>query len=154
MSKVSIIGAGFVGSYIVGEHGDSEVPLWSLTNIAGIGLEDYCNLNNIPPLNREKIFNQVKNAGYNIIAKKGATYYAVSMAVKRICEALLRDEHSVLTVSGLINGNYGITDTCLSSRYFLGLDSIISLLGYKWLNEKAAHLRQPLACERYSKKIF
>lgn len=112
-----------IHAYVVGEHGDSEVPLWSLTNIAGIGLEDFCMLNGINLPDKASIFNQVRTAAYQIIQRKGATYYAVSYGVKRICEAILRDERSVLTISGLIDGYYGIEKTCLS------LPSIISRKG-------------------------
>ncbi|MFZ5597604.1 MAG: L-lactate dehydrogenase [Bacillota bacterium] len=103
-----------IHAYVVGEHGDSEVPLWSLANIAGIGVEDFCHMHGVPCLERNEISNQVKRAAYEIIEKKGATYYAIGLAVRRICESIIRDENSILTVSGLLNGEYGIKDVCLS----------------------------------------
>lgn len=103
-----------VHAYVVGEHGDSEVLLWSLANIAGTGIEEFCALKGIPFLNREEVDYRVRNAAYEIISRKGATYYAISLAVRRICESILRDEHSILTVSGLVDGAYGIDNCCLS----------------------------------------
>jgi L-lactate dehydrogenase len=105
-----------VHAYIVGEHGDTEVPAWSLTNIAGIPMDSYCAdckgcENNI---SKYSIFQDVKNAAYNIIDRKGATYYAVALAIKRIVEAIVRNENSILTVSSLLDGQYGLNDICLS----------------------------------------
>jgi len=103
-----------IHAYVVGEHGDSEVLLWSLANIAGTGLDSFCELAGLPPVSRPEVDNRVRNAGYEIISRKGATYYAVSLAVKRICESIIRDENSILTVTGLIDGAYGVSGCCLS----------------------------------------
>ncbi len=104
-----------IHAYILGEHGDTEVPTWSLTNIAGMTMDEYCDYcGHCQGYSRESIYQDVKNSAYHIIEKKGATYYAVALAVKRIVECILRDEHSILTVSSLINGQYGINDVCLS----------------------------------------
>ncbi len=105
-----------VHAYIIGEHGDTEVAAWSITNIAGIPMDEYCkrcqNCNDM--FYRHEVFNKVKNAAYEIIDKKGATYFAVALAVRRIVEAIVRDENSILTVSSFMNGQYGISDICLS----------------------------------------
>lgn len=103
-----------IHAYVVGEHGDSEVPLWSLANIAGIRVEDFCCMHGVPCLDRKVISDQVRRAGYEIIERKGATYYAIGLAVRRICESIIRDENSILTVSGLLDGEYGLRDICLS----------------------------------------
>ncbi|HEX9061569.1 MAG TPA: L-lactate dehydrogenase [Clostridia bacterium] len=105
-----------VHSYIIGEHGDTEVATWSLTNIAGMSMEEYCNFCRSceTGISRYNIYEDVKNAAYEIIERKGATYYAVALAVRRIVEAIVRDENSILTVSCLLNGEYGINDVCLS----------------------------------------
>jgi len=103
-----------IHAYIVGEHGDSEVPLWSLANIAGVKIDEFCSLRGMPPVNKEEITEKVRRAAYEIISRKGATYYAIGLVVKRICESILRNEHSILTVSGLVNGFYGIDGCCLS----------------------------------------
>ncbi|MBC9783928.1 L-lactate dehydrogenase [Heliobacterium chlorum] len=102
-----------VHAYIVGEHGDTEVPLWSLANIGGADLH-HIDFFGKAPLDRQAIFDDVKNAAYQIIERKGATFYGIALAVRRICETILRDEHSVLTVSSRIDGLYGIKDVCLS----------------------------------------
>jgi L-lactate dehydrogenase len=100
-----------IHAYIVGEHGDSEVPLWSSANVAGMSLDDFCALKGIKPADRQDIARRVRMAADEIIRRKGATYYAIALAVKRICEAVLRDENSILTVSGMVNG---ISECCLS----------------------------------------
>lgn len=105
-----------VHAYIIGEHGDTEVPAWSLTNIAGIPMEKYCEscIYCYDGISKLEIFNNVKNSAYEIIKRKNATYYAVALAVRRIVEAIVRDENSILTVSSLMEGNYGLTEVCLS----------------------------------------
>lgn len=104
-----------VHSYVIGEHGDSEVALWSTANIGGLPMEEYCaQCKNCSGQNKEEIAKAVRDAAYKIIDKKGATFYAVALAVKRIVECVLRDEHSILTISSLMNGEYGIEDVCIS----------------------------------------
>ncbi len=105
-----------VHAYIIGEHGDSEVPVWSGAFIGGTRLLDYCPFcrQSCEPGARERIFQQVVDAAYEIIERKGATYYGVAPAMVRICGAILRDERSILTVSTLIEGQYGVEDVCLS----------------------------------------
>lgn len=105
-----------IHAYVLGEHGDTEVLTWSLTNIAGIGLEEFCAESNSckSSINREEISNDVVKAAYKIIQKKGATYYAVALAVRRIVEALVRDESSILTISSYLEGQYGLENLCLS----------------------------------------
>ncbi len=103
-----------IHAYVVGEHGDSEVLLWSLAYTAGTDIDQYCRLAGIPPVSHQEVDKQVRNAGCEIISRKGATYYAISLAVKRICESIIRDENTILSVSGLIDGIYGIKDCCLS----------------------------------------
>lgn len=107
-----------VHAYILGEHGDSEFPVWSGTTIGTMPLEEYCaDCDNI---DKDAIFNDVKNAAYSIIEKKGATYYAVALAVKRIVECILRDENSILTVSTCIDGEYGLDGLCISVPTVVG----------------------------------
>lgn len=105
-----------VHTYVLGEHGDTEVAAFSLTTIAGMGVDDFCKscgkcLNHT---NMDQIAIDVKNAAYEIIDKKGATYYAVALAVDRIVDSILRNENSILTVSSLLEDKYGINDVCLS----------------------------------------
>ncbi|HUO60569.1 MAG TPA: L-lactate dehydrogenase [Candidatus Acidoferrales bacterium] len=105
-----------VHGFIIGEHGDSEVPVWSLTNIAGMNLRDYSARQNIPHDDEilKDIFQQTRDAAYKIIDCKGATYYAVASGLVKIVEAILRDQSTVLSVSSLLHGEYGIQDVCLS----------------------------------------
>lgn len=106
-----------VHAYIIGEHGDTELPVWSHANIGGMVLSKYCPTCK-KDCNREReldaIFKKVKTAAYEIIKSKGATYYAIALALVRIVEAILRDENSVLPVSTLIEDYYGVDDVCLS----------------------------------------
>ncbi len=105
-----------VHAYIIGEHGDTEVPTWSLASIAGIPMDAYCK--ECKSCDDESFkrdtFDKVKNAAYEIIDRKTATYYAVALAVRRIVEAIVRNENSILTVSSLFEGEYGLNDICLS----------------------------------------
>ncbi len=118
-----------IHTYILGEHGDSEVAAWSLTNIAGIKMDEFCRYcSKCDGHSKEEIYEKVKNAAYNIIERKGATYYAVAMGVKRIVECILRNEHSILTVSSLINNLYGINDICLSLPTIVTEKGILKIL--------------------------
>ncbi|MGA1825148.1 MAG: L-lactate dehydrogenase [bacterium] len=108
-----------IHAYIIGEHGDTELPVWSGANIGGMLFKKYCpmcpeNTSCMPGKQLGSIFEQVKDAAYKIIKSKGSTYYAIALALVRITEAILRDENSILPVSTLINDYYGISDICLS----------------------------------------
>ncbi|MDQ3702226.1 MAG: L-lactate dehydrogenase [Chloroflexota bacterium] len=105
-----------VHAHIIGEHGDSEVPVWSLANIAGMHLPDFCAAQGLPHdgAAMAEIFRQTRDAAYHIIERKGATFYAVAAGLMRIVEAILRDQRTVLSVSSLIEGPYGLSDVCLS----------------------------------------
>ena len=114
-----------IHGYILGEHGDSEFAAWSSANISGSHIDLYCD--DIKDLScKEKIFNDVKNSAYEIINKKGATYYAIALAVKRIVEAIVRDEKSILTVSSILNGEYGISDVALSLPTIIDKNGIVT----------------------------
>jgi L-lactate dehydrogenase len=105
-----------VHGYIIGEHGDSEVPVWSLANIAGMRLPVFCQQNNFTCQDQvlDDIFQQTRDAAYQIIQRKGATYYAIAVGLTKIAEAIIRDQNTVLSVSSLINDYYGIQDVCFS----------------------------------------
>jgi L-lactate dehydrogenase len=111
-----------VHAYVVGEHGDSEVPVWSLANVAGMRLDEYCRREecDIGDAVRERISHQVRDAAYEVIERKGATYYAVAVALVRIVESILRDQHTVLSVSNLVPGLYGIGDIYFSLPAVIG----------------------------------
>jgi len=105
-----------VHGFIIGEHGDTEVPVWSMANIAGMRLADYCQAHNMKceQSDLDELFRQTRDAAYEIIQRKGATYYAVAAGLMRIVEAILRDQSTVLSVSSLVHGQYGLKDVCLS----------------------------------------
>ncbi|MBE0466070.1 MAG: L-lactate dehydrogenase, partial [Candidatus Desulforudis sp.] len=97
-----------IHAYVLGEHGDSEVFLWSRASIAGIHVDEFCDRRGVPRPDRREFAQRVRGAAARIISRKGATYYGVSLSVRRICEAVVRDQESVLTVSGLVHGYCGI----------------------------------------------
>lgn len=106
-----------VHANILGEHGDSEVPAWSMTHLAGMSMDDYCPAcRKCGDWSRERtrIVNEVRDSAYHIIDAKGSTCYAIGLALVRIVGAVLRNERSVLTVSTLLDGEYGLKDVCLS----------------------------------------
>jgi L-lactate dehydrogenase len=127
LSKHCDVDVSNVHAYILGEHGDSEFPAWSMTHVGGIPIDEYCpqcaTCGNWP-LEREEIARQVKESAYHIINYKGATYYAIGMALVRITAAILQDQHSILTVSTLLDGEYGLEDVCLSVPVMLGKDGV------------------------------
>jgi L-lactate dehydrogenase len=110
-----------VHAYIVGEHGDSEVPIWSSAQIAGVPLDAVAAAAGVPldEADRREIVRGVRDAAAEVIAAKGATNWAIGLAAARILEAVLRDENSVLTVSGLLQGDHNIDDVCLSVPRFV-----------------------------------
>ena len=114
-----------VHAYILGEHGDTEVPIWSTANIGGVPLID----NMILGVRFEQdimnqLFHQVRDAAYEIIDRKGYTNTAIGAAIVRLAEALLDDQKSVLPVSRMLNGEYGLTDVCLSIPSVIGIAGV------------------------------
>lgn len=115
-----------VHAFIVGEHGDSEIAVWSSANVSGIPLDNFCEMRGHfdHEASTRRIAEDVKNSAYEIIAKKRATYYGIAMSVKRICEAIVRDEKSILPVSNMMHGEYGIDQVVLSMPAIIGKDGI------------------------------
>ena len=119
-----------IHAYIIGEHGDSEFAAWSSANVSGVPLYDFCKMRghtHFEEASRE-IEENVRNSAYEIIKRKNATYYGIAMAVKRICEAIIRDEKSVLAVSSLMKDVYGVEDVALSMPAIIGKDGIEDLI--------------------------
>jgi L-lactate dehydrogenase len=121
-----------VHAFIIGEHGDSEVPVWSLANVAGMPIEEFCQTNRCgcTQADRDEIFQQTRNAAYQIIERKGATFYAIASGLVRIVESILRDQNTILSVSTHIQGLYGIQDVFLSLPCVVnrnGIDRVIQL---------------------------
>ncbi len=119
-----------IHAFIIGEHGDSELAVWDSSDIGGMKINNFCELrghfNHEQAMN--EIFSGVKNSAYEIIERKGATYYGIAMAVKRICTALVKDEHSILPVSSYIDGEYGLNDICISIPSIVCMEGIDKVL--------------------------
>jgi L-lactate dehydrogenase len=115
-----------VHAFIIGEHGDSEIAAFSCANISGIGLDEFCEMRGYRDhvAKCREIAHEVKNLAYEIIEKKQATYYGIAMAVKRICEVIIRDEKSILPVSCLMHGEYGVDHVALSMPAIVGKDGV------------------------------
>ncbi|MFF2889548.1 L-lactate dehydrogenase [Paenibacillus sp. NPDC057967] len=107
-----------VHAHIIGEHGDSELPVWSLANVAGTELQ-------LSAEDKDEIFLNTRDAAYQIIQAKGATYYAIALALDRICTAILDDEGAVLNVSTLLENYLGVSDA------YLGIPCIIDRSGVR-----------------------
>jgi len=111
-----------VHAYVVGEHGDSELPLWSLANIAGVRLSDFVGTNKqgYDQAALDQIFCQTRDAAYEIIQRKKATYYAIGLGLLAIVEAVLRNQHTVMTVTSPLAGQYGVNDISISMPAIVG----------------------------------
>ncbi len=118
-----------VHAYVFGEHGDTSMIPWSLATIAGIEMNRYCTdlcdkHNHCGKEELREIEEDVRTAGAKVIELKGATYYAIAMAVRRICECIIRDTDSVMTVSAMIHNQYGVNDVCFSLPFVVGAQGI------------------------------
>ncbi|MFA6845979.1 MAG: L-lactate dehydrogenase [Sphaerochaetaceae bacterium] len=118
-----------VHAYVFGEHGDSSFIPWSLANISNIPIDKYAScLNNkdqmVPPLVHEEVESYIRKSGGKIIARKGATFFAVAVSVCHICKCIFCGTDSTLSVSSMANGEYGVSDVCLSTLTVVGRDGI------------------------------
>lgn len=132
-----------IHAYIIGEHGDSQVPVWSLANIAGVRLDEYASLNgrSLAAACRDRIAENTRRAACEIIRRKGATYYAIAAGLVRIIEAIVRDENSVLTVSGIVNGSHGLHDVAISLPRVINRQGIASTLTLPLSDNETAGLQ-------------
>lgn len=133
-----------VHAFIIGEHGDSEIAAFSSANVSGIPLNDFCEMKG--HFNHDEsekfIAEDVKNAVYEIIQRKRATYFGVAMAVKRICECIVRDEKSILPVSTMMHGEQGIEGVVLSMPCVVGGDGIETQVPIKLDEDEAKRLKE------------
>ena len=115
-----------IHAFIIGEHGDSEIATWSSANVSGIPIHKICEMRGFIDHDYEtsRIADEVKNSAYEIIEKKKATYYGIAMSVKRICEAIVRDEKSILPISSIQHDNHGISDIALSMPAIVGREGV------------------------------
>ena len=133
-----------VHAYIIGEHGDSELAVWSSANVSGVPLSDFCEMRGHYDhlASEKKISEDVKNAAYHIISKKHATYYGIAMSVRRLCTAIMRDEKHVLPVSSLMVGEYGLDDICISMPTIVGRNGVECRVPVSLSNEEYAELHR------------
>lgn len=136
-----------VHAYIVGEHGDSEVAAWSSATVAGVPLNDYCELHGHfdHKAAEARIADDVKNSAYEIIEKKHATYYGIAMSVRRICTAIMRDEDTVLPVSSLMVGEYGLNDLCISVPTVIGRNGVVTRVPVSLSDDENAEFQKSAA---------
>ncbi|MFC5700314.1 L-lactate dehydrogenase [Cohnella faecalis] len=132
------IDARSVHAQIVGEHGDSELPLWSLANVAGTEL-------NFDEEEKASIFTNTRDAAYQIIEAKGATYYAIGLALDRICTAILKDEGAVLNVSTLLEGQQGLSDVYLGVPCIVDRQGVRRTMDIELSDKELEQLRQSSA---------
>ncbi len=130
-----------VHAFIIGEHGDSELPVWSSANVSGIDLDGFCCSIDGKCSERDLhgIYSNVRDSAYEIIKRKGATYYAIAMAVTRIAQCIVKNQHSVLPVSCLVDNHYGLSDV------YMGIPAIVGSNGV----EKVLDI--PLDCDEQAK---
>ncbi|MBQ2603422.1 MAG: L-lactate dehydrogenase [Clostridia bacterium] len=131
-----------VHAFIIGEHGDSEIAAWSSANVSGIPINNFCEMrghyHHLEAM--RKIADDVKNSAYEIIEKKKATYYGIAMSVKRICEAIVRDEKSILPISTVQTGENGIDGVALSMPAIVGKNGVEALVPIELNDEEKADL--------------
>ncbi len=132
-----------VHAFIIGEHGDSELAVWSSANISGIDLDSYCERCHHRICDRAKldeIYRNVKNSAYKIIDAKGATYYAIADAVRRVVKAIIRDEKTILTLSVIPDGEYGLRDLSIGLPCLVGKNGVEKILEIPLSSEESEKL--------------
>lgn len=143
-----------VHAFIIGEHGDSELAVWSGANVSGLALEHFGRLRGkeLHAARRDWIYREIRDSAEEIIRRKGATYYGIAMAVGRIAECIVKDEHAVLPVSAVLQGEYGLKDVALSIPSIVGKNGLEKILEIslgpeeqKALECSAAQLKQAAA---------
>ena len=132
-----------IHAFIIGEHGDTELPVWSSANVSGIDLIDFCKVcGKCADMSGIRgLFDEVKNSAYRIIEEKGATYYGIAMAVARIAECIVKDEHAVLPVSTVLQGEYGLKGLALSIPSVVGKSGVETVLEIPLSAQESAELQ-------------
>ena len=132
-----------VHSFIIGEHGDSELAVWSSANISGIDLNDYCHITGkkYDPQTLENMYIQVRDSAYKIIEGKGATYYAIGQATLRIVKSIVKNQKSVLPVSCLVDGHYGLENMYMGLPAIVGSEGVSNVLEIPLNAEEGQRLR-------------
>ena len=119
-----------IHAFIIGEHGDSELAVWSEANVSGLDLEDFCRIRGqaLDHWGMDRLYRQVRDSAYEIIQRKGVTCYGIAMAVGRIAAAIVRDEHAVLPISVVLDGQYGLDGLALSIPSIVGRSGLEEIL--------------------------
>ena len=133
-----------IHAFIIGEHGDSELAVWSEANVSGLDLEDFCRIRGMAmnPAVMEGMYREVRDSAYEIIRRKGATYYGIAMAVGRIAECIVKDERAVLPVSVVLEGQYGLGGLALSIPSIVGREGLREILEIPLSGAESGALRQ------------
>ena len=133
-----------VHAFIAGEHGDSELAVWSCANVYGIGIRDFAKMRGFSDFSDEmdEIYHAVRDSAYEIIERKGATYYGIGMAASRIAEAIVRDSHAVVPISVSLNGEYGLDGLCLSIPTIVGNKGAEQVLEISLSDEEKEKLKK------------
>lgn len=145
-----------VHAFIIGEHGDSELAAWSNANVSGVKLSDFCEMRGhfFHEESENRIYEEVKNSAYEIIERKRATYYGIAMAVKRICECIIRDEKSILPVSSMMHGMYGMEDVVISMPAIVGKDGVEDVIPISLDEEEQEQLKKSAEVLRKMNKMI
>ena len=143
-----------VHAFVIGEHGDSEIAAWSSANVSGVPLNSFCEMRGHfnHEGNTESIEEQVKNSAYEIIAKKDATYYGIAMVVKRICQAIVRDEKSIFPISLRMHGEYALEDVVLSMPAIVGARGIETTIPISLDEKEVSRLHESAEMLRETRK--
>ena len=139
ISEYTKVDPGNIHAYIIGEHGDTELPVWSNATIGGMDIGDYCSV--YARLSNAKnelseIFEKVKNSGHQIIEAKGATNYSIALALLKITQSIVRNENSILPVSTLITDYYGVSDVCISIPCNVNINGVAQFLKLKLADQE------------------
>ena len=146
-----------VHAFIIGEHGDSEMAVWSEANVSGLDLEDFCRIRGrgLRPEDMDRLYREVRDSAYEIIRRKGSTCYGIAMAVGRIAACIVKDERAVLPVSAVLEGQYGLDGLALSLPAIVGRDGLREILEiplspaeHEELLRSAGQMRQSIASLR------
>jgi L-lactate dehydrogenase len=133
-----------VHAYVIGEHGDSEVLVWSQATIAGLGLDAFATVHGTPLTlqDRQRIDDNVRRAAYHIIAGKGATYYGIGSAVARIVEVLVHDQRAILTICARVGGVAGCEDVTLALPHLVGGEGVLATIPLALVDEEGEGLQR------------
>lgn len=134
-----------IHAYVFGEHGDTAFVPWSSAQISGASIDEYAEIMKqtgkpVPELDKDKMIEYVHTSGGEIISNKGATFYAVSVSVCKLCSLLLSANNTIATVSTLMHGEYGLEDVCLSTLNMIGPKGVQGKLPIKLTNEELKKL--------------